>query len=132
MPKLRRKFIVPNDLQAVHDRYHYSPGVLAGDTLYMAGQLGRDKDLNPIQDREAQFTAAFENVGKILHAAGADFRHVVELETYFTHFQEDFELVKQIKNRYFPTDAPPWTGWQVRSLVMGLRLEIKCTAVLTD
>ena len=106
--------------------------VLAGDTLYIAGQLGRDRELNPIQDREAQFRAAFENVGKVLHAAGADFRHVVELETYFTHFQEDFPIVLAIKNRYFPTDGLHWTGWEVRKLVMGLRLEVKCTAVLTD
>ena len=132
MPTIRRQFIVPDGLQAVHDRFHYSPGVLAGDTLYIAGQLGRDHELNPIHDREAQFRAAFENVGKVLHAAGADFRHVVELETYFTHFQEDFPIVLAIKNRYFPKDGPHWTGWEVRKLVMGLRLEVKCTAVLTD
>jgi enamine deaminase RidA (YjgF/YER057c/UK114 family) len=132
IPKLRREFIVPDDLQAVHDHYHYSPGVLVGDTLCMAGQLGHDKGLNPIQEPQAQFTTAFENVGKILHAAGADFRHVVGLETYFTNFQEDFPLVLETKNRYFPTDGPHWTGWEVSSLVMALRLEVKCTAVLTN
>ena len=64
-----RRDIVPEDMKIIVERFGYSPGVLVDDTLYIAGQVGRDAALNVITDTRQQFAQAFENVGKVLTAA---------------------------------------------------------------
>ena len=41
-----RRNIIPPGMENIFERFHYAPGVLVDDTLYIAGQLGRDADLN--------------------------------------------------------------------------------------
>lgn len=126
----QRKDIIPPGMEIIHERFHYAPGVLADDTLYIAGQVGRDADLNVVAGTEAQFTQAFENVKKVLEAAGAGFDDVVEMVTYHVDMR-DLQLFMQVKDRYFTGAVPAWTGIGVTSLAMpGLLVEIKCTARL--
>lgn len=126
-----RREIVPPGMENIRSRFQYAPGVLVGNTLYVAGQLGRDENLNVITDPEAQMTRAFENLGKVLAAAGASFDDIVDLQTFHTDMR-DLALFMQVKNRFFSPDrVPAWTGIGVTSLAMpGLICEIKCTAVL--
>ncbi len=126
-----RKVIIPPGLEAVYDTFHYAPGILVGRTLYMSGQVGRDKDLNVVADPEAQYVQAFENVGLVLHAAGASFDDVVELETWFLEDMGNLQLFMQVKDRYFTNRYPTWTGFAVRGFSMpGIIVEIKCKAEL--
>lgn len=125
-----RKDIIPPGMENIHERFRYSPGVLIDDTLYIAGQVGRDGNLEVVEGTEAQFAQAFENVAKVLRAAGAGFDDVVEMVTYHTDMR-DLALFMQVKNRYFTGRVPAWTGIGVTSLAMpGLVVEIKCTARL--
>lgn len=125
-----RRDIIPPGMEIIRERFHYAPGVLADDTLYIAGQVGRDADLNVVEGTEAQFVQAFENVGKVLAAAGAGFDDVVEMITYHVDMR-DLALFMQVKDRYFTGAVPAWTGIGVTSLAMpGLVVEIKCTAKL--
>lgn len=126
-----RREIVPPGMENIRERFHYAPGVQIGDTLYVAGQLGRDADLHVIADKEAQMAQAFENVGRVLAAAGAGFDDVVDLLTFHTDMR-DLPLFMQVKDRYFRGRLPAWTGVGVTSLAMpGLVCEIKCVAVLS-
>lgn len=126
-----RKLIVPPGLEAVYDTFHYAPGILVGDTLYISGQVGRDSDLNVVEGAEAQFVQAFENVKAVLDAAGASFDDVVELETWFADDMADLKLFMAVKDRYFADRYPTWTGFAVKGFSMpGILVEIKCTAVL--
>jgi enamine deaminase RidA (YjgF/YER057c/UK114 family) len=126
----RRKDIVPKSMQAINERFHYSPGVRAGDFLFIAGQVGRSEDLTAVLGKEAQFTQAFENVKTVLEEAGAGFDDVVEMVTYHTDMR-DLALFIEVKDRYFIDRFPTWTGVGVTSLAMpGLEVEIKCTAWL--
>lgn len=130
----RRETVVPEDMKDVHERFRYSPGVKAGSLLFMAGQLGRDKHLNVVEDKEAQFAQAFENVEKILSAAGATLDDVVDMITYHTDMR-DLELFINVKDRFFTNleRLPAWTAIGVAALAMpGLVAEIKCTALLPD
>lgn len=128
---VKRKVIVPPGLEAVYDRFHYAPGILIGNTLYISGQVGRDRDLKVVEDPEAQYIQAFENVKAVLDAAGASFEEVVELETWFLDSMADLKLFMAVKDRYFTKAYPTWTGFAVRGFSMpGLLVEIKCTAVL--
>ena len=127
-----RKDIIPAGMEIIFERFHYAPGVLADDTLYIAGQVGRDADLNVVEPTEAQFAQAFENVSKVLQAAGAGFDDVVEMVTYHVDMRE-LPLFMQVKDRYFTNRVPAWTGIGVSALAMpGLLVEIKCTARLPD
>ncbi len=129
-----RTSIVPPDMQNLHERFHYSPGVKAGNLLFVSGQVGRDENLQVVQGKEAQFAQAFENVKKVLAAAGATFDEVVEMVTYHTDMK-DLELFIQVRDRYVTNRDryPAWTAIGTTALAMpGLLAEIKCTAVLPD
>ena len=126
-----RQVIVPPGMENIYNPYHYAPGILVGDTLYLSGQVGRDENLNVVEGVEAQFTQAFENVGKVLAAAGASFDDVVEMETWFTDSMADLKIFLEVKDRYFNNRYPTWTGFAVKGFSMpGILVEIKCKAVL--
>ncbi|HKA54181.1 MAG TPA: RidA family protein [Candidatus Binatia bacterium] len=125
-----RETIIPKGMENIYERFHYSPGVKIGNLLYIAGQVGRDENLRVIEGKEAQFAQAFENVQKVLSAAGATFDDVVEMVTYHTDMS-DIQLFIKVKDRYFTNQYPTWTAIGTPALAMpGLLVEIKCTAVL--
>ncbi|MEO6566946.1 MAG: RidA family protein [Casimicrobiaceae bacterium] len=126
-----RRMIVPPSMANIVDKYHYVPGVLVGDMLYVSGQVGRDANLQVVADPEAQFEQAFRNVGLVLEAAGASFADVIELETWFTRFPQDLPLFMQVKDRFITRDFPTWTGFGVAALsIPGLLVEIRVTALV--
>ena len=127
-----RTDITPLVMRNIRERFRYSPGVRAGNFLYIAGQVGRDENLQVVADKEAQFAQAFENVKKVLTEAGATFDDVVEMVTYHTDLR-DLELFITVKDRYITNldRLPTWTGIGTPALAMpGLFVEIKCTAYL--
>ena len=129
---MNRATIVPREMQNLHERFRYSPGVRVGNLLFIAGQVGRDEGLNVVEGKEAQFTQAFENVKKVLAAAGATMDDVVDMVSYHTDMR-DLPLFIQVRDRYV-TNAeryPAWTALGVAALAMpGLIAEIKCTACI--
>ncbi len=139
-----REVIIPQGMEILYEKYHYCPGIKVGNTLYISGQVGRDENLQVVEETEAQFVQAFENVNKVLLAAGASFDDVVEMITYHvtgtnnTNASESqpltiphLPLFIQVKDRYFTNKFPTWTGVGVTGLsTPGLIVEIKCTAVL--
>jgi enamine deaminase RidA (YjgF/YER057c/UK114 family) len=71
-----------------------------GRTIYIAGQLGLDRNNNlvggPGGDFRAQCEAAFRNLGLALAAVGAGFKDVVKINNYLvdmTHIA-DFRAVR--------------------------------------
>ncbi len=141
-----REVIIPQGMEILYEKYHYCPGIKVGNTLYISGQVGRDENLQVVEDTEAQFVQAFENVNKVLLAAGASFDDVIEMITYHVtganvnnvNIAEPQQLTIphlplfiQVKDRYFTNKYPTWTGVGVTGLsTPGLIVEIKCTAVL--
>lgn len=127
-----RADITPQAMRTIRERFRYSPGVRAGNLLYIAGQVGRDENLQVVVDKEAQFAQAFENVKRVLTEAGATFDDVVEMVTYHTDMR-DLELFISVKDRYITNldRLPTWTGIGTTALAMpGLFVEIKCMAYL--
>ncbi|HKX26545.1 MAG TPA: RidA family protein [Blastocatellia bacterium] len=126
----KREIIIPKGMESLVDKFHYSPAVKVGNTLYISGQLGRDENLQVIEGTEAQYTRAFENLKAVLAAAGATLENVVDLVTYHTDMREVMHFM-EVKNRYFAKDYPAWTAIGVSALAMpGLLVEIKATAFL--
>ena len=104
---------------------------LIDDTLYCSGQVGRNENLQVVEGFEAKYVQAFENVAKVLDAAGAGFDDVIELETWFAEDMGNLAAFMAVKDRYFTTLFPTWTGFSVTGFSMpGIHLEIKCKAIL--
>ncbi|MBD2338812.1 RidA family protein [Calothrix sp. FACHB-156] len=147
-----REVIIPKGMEILYEKYHYCPGIKVGNTLYISGQVGRDENLQVVEGVEAQFVQTFENVKKVLTAAGATFDDVVEMITYHVTganlgnlqvpsadaSEQRFTiphlpLFMQVKDRYFTNNFPTWTGFGISALsTPGLIVEIKCTAVLEN
>ncbi|MGH1393028.1 MAG: RidA family protein [Trichormus sp.] len=144
-----REVIIPKGMEILYEKFHYCPGIKVGNTLYISGQVGRDENLQVVEGVEAQFVQTFENVKKVLSAAGATFDDVVEMITYHVTgvnlttpvslgepSQQQFTiphlpLFMQVKDRYFINQFPTWTGFGITALsTPGLIVEIKCTAIL--
>ena len=129
---VKRINVVPKEMEIMQQRFHYNPGVKVGNLLFIAGQVGRDANLNVVESKEAQFVQAFENLKTVLTAAGATFDDVVEMVTYHTDMR-DLQLFISVKDRYYRGEYPAWTGVGVTALAMpGLLVEIKCIAMLKD
>ncbi|WP_087754603.1 RidA family protein [Paraburkholderia caledonica] len=129
-----RKAVVPAGMEAVYERIRYAPAVKVGNIIYVSGQVGRDEKMQLVEGREAQTVQAFENLKKVLEAAGASLSDVVDLTTFHTDMR-DLPLFLQIRDRYLTTHPmPAWTAVGAHMLggTAGYIVEIKAVAVLPD
>ena len=85
----------------------YSHVVVAGDTVYVAGQVGVDENNEPVsREFGPQAERAFENLGMALQAGGVDFENVVKV-TLFLRNATDVAELQEIMPRYFPEERAP-------------------------
>jgi enamine deaminase RidA (YjgF/YER057c/UK114 family) len=100
--------------------------------VYIAGQLGLDKEGKPVGDFRAQTTQAFENLKIALAAAGAGFEHVVKINNYLVDIAANIATFREVRDRYLNTVAPPAsTAVGVPGLARpGAVFEIEAIAVL--
>lgn len=126
-----RQDIVPEGMEAVYQNIRYAPAVRVGQTLYISGQIGRDAQMQLVEPREAQFVQVFENLGKVLAAAGASFADIVDVTSFHTDMR-DLPLYMQVRDRYFGDNRPAWTAIGAAMLcgAPGYLLEVKAVAVL--
>jgi 2-iminobutanoate/2-iminopropanoate deaminase len=83
----------------------YSPGIAAGDYLYVSGQGVRNPQNQMPQGVEAQATQCLENVKAILEAGGLSFADVVAMQLYVTDPKTVGRVNKVIK-RYLKKNRP--------------------------
>lgn len=108
----------------------YSPGILAGDTLYLAGQLGRDPATTTLVPggMEAEARQALTNIREVLREAGMDFNHVVSVTGYIVDFK-DFDAYNRVYREFFPKNPPARATVGVAALNQGARVEFQMIAV---
>lgn len=80
-----KQVISPPDVHDVTGRYVHA--IRAGNTIYVAGQVALDRDGNLVGpgDIEAQANQVFENMRRVLQAAGASMSDIVNTTTYLTN-----------------------------------------------
>ena len=83
----------------------YSPGIVSGGFVFVAGQVGRGTDGTVGATIEEQTRFTLENVGRVLRAAGCDFRDVVKTTVYITRM-EFLQAYNPIYMEYFPEPRP--------------------------
>ncbi len=117
--------------------YSQAIRVKAGELLYIAGQVGVDKDGNLAGDGSLaeQTRQTYENIGGILESVGASFSDVVEFTTYVVG-RESVQPFMAARSEVFPSlypngDYPPNTLLVIEGLVREeFLVEIKAVAAL--
>ncbi|MBS4029202.1 MAG: RidA family protein [Ignavibacteriales bacterium] len=81
----------------------YSPAVLAGNTMYVSGQIGLHPDSLEIEvdSLDQEIVQAMENVKAILSQAGFDFKDIVSATVYMTDLEE-YARMNKVYRKYFP------------------------------
>ena len=107
----------------------YSPGILVGNTLYLAGTIGEDAANSIVPGGiRAETRQAIANVGEVLKAAGMSFEDVTSVTVYITSF-DDFAGFNEVYQEVFSTDPPARATVQVAALIGGARVELQVIAV---
>ena len=78
----------PDSLGKPLGQYSQIARVKASEFLFIAGQVGADRDGKAAADFDAQCALVFANLGAALASQGASFANVVEFTTYLVHAQE--------------------------------------------
>jgi 2-iminobutanoate/2-iminopropanoate deaminase len=103
----------------------YSQGVIAGNLLFVSGQI----PLNPadgslVSDSlESQANQVFENLRAIIQEAGTSFEHVLKLTIYLTDL-ENFAAVNKVMENYFNEPYPARATVEVSRLPKDVEVEI--------
>jgi 2-iminobutanoate/2-iminopropanoate deaminase len=112
----------------------YVHAILAGNTLYVAGQVARDVngDLVAPGNAGAQARQVYKNLGAVLKEAGAGWQHVVKITTYLTDLA-DAAAVAAVRQEHFGSHRPPHTGLIVAGLGgPDVRVEVEVIAILPE
>ena len=106
----------------------YSQGIVAGNTIYVAGQGPFDPQTGKIPASfEEQAVQVFENIKAIVEAGGAKLSDVVNVNVYLADLG-NFAKLNEVYRRYFSGDFPAraTVGTQ---LLGGMGIEVACIAV---
>jgi reactive intermediate/imine deaminase len=120
-----RRVIFPPGVKPVGP---YSPGILAGDFLYVSGQGARRPDGQMPASFEEQVTQCLENVKTIVEAAGLTMEHVVYTHVYLDN-RANYEAMSNTFAHYFPHNPPARATVGVYHLPTDIPVEINAVAV---
>jgi 2-iminobutanoate/2-iminopropanoate deaminase len=110
---------------------HYSPGIEHDGLIFVSGQLPMDLvTREPFAgDIETQMELALKNVEAVLHAAGSDLNHVLQMTIYVS----DIELWGKVNETYarvMSEHRPARAIVPVKDLHFGTKIEIQAIAAV--
>lgn len=108
----------------------YSQGVLAGNTMYVSGQLGLDPATGafPADEIKAQTRRSLLNIKAILASEGLTMQDVVKTTVLLKDIGE-FAAMNEVYAEFFTEPYPARAAFQVAALPKGGRVEIEAIAV---
>ena len=110
----------------------YSPGVKAGDWIWVAGQVSMDPASGEakLSDIKAETRQTLLNVQSILAACGAAMSQVVRCGVYLTN-AADFQAMNEVYAEFFGDAKPARTTIIVAALPLpGAKVEIDAVAYI--
>jgi reactive intermediate/imine deaminase len=105
----------------------YSPGISAGDYVYVAGQGAETPGGAMPTTFEEQVKQTLENVKSVVEAAGLTMDHIVYTQVYLEDMQK-FDRMNRVYAQYFPKTPPARATLGVAKLA-GTPVEINAVAV---
>ena len=125
---LQRQAIFPANRHDLYAKHRYSAAIRSGDLLFASGQVGSREDGTPEPDFEQQVRRAFDNLQATLRAAGCGLDDIVDITTFHTDPDRQFETILAVKDEIFAqAPYPNWTAVGVHWLA-GFDFEIKVIA----
>jgi len=107
----------------------FSDGVIAGNTLYIAGQEGTDDSNKLVAGGVvAETKTALDNIEKVVKAAGFEMKDIVSVTVYLADIH-DFPEMNKIYKTVIPDPKPARATIQAAALVNDARVEIAAIAV---
>jgi 2-iminobutanoate/2-iminopropanoate deaminase len=107
----------------------FSDGIVAGNTLYIAGQEGTDEASKLVPGGvSAETKAALDNIEKVLKAAGFELKDIVSVTVYLADIH-DFPEMNKVYKSVMPDPKPARATIQAAALVNDARVEIAAIAV---
>lgn len=110
----------------------YNQAILAGNTLYVSGQIAINPTTNQLvlDNIKSQTIQVLNNIQAILTEAGTNFENVVKTSIFLTDMN-DFTAVNEVYATYFnETTAPARETVAVAALPKGVNVEISVIAIV--
>lgn len=107
----------------------YSPGIVAegSKVLFISGQ-GPDDLSAPMEE---QIRQTLRKIQAVLEAAGASWKNVVVIRSYFVHLGRDLAAFRKVRREFLVEPYPASTAVGTPELAIpGLEIEIEATAIL--
>ena len=107
----------------------FSDGIVAGNTLYVAGQEGTDDSGKLAAGGIGPETkVALENIEKVVKAAGFELKDITSVTVYLADIHEFGEMNKVYRS-VMPDPKPARATIQAAALVNNARIEVSAIAV---
>src|SRR5215831_12600086 len=125
------RFINPQALGRPPGYTHVVEVTAPGRIVYIAGQLGVDRDGKVVGDFRRQAVQTFENLKTALAAVGAQFRHVVKFNNYLVD-RAHLPTFREVRDSYLAEkDRPASTTIAISGLAReGALIAVEAVAVL--
>lgn len=129
---IQRKPIFPANRHALYQEHQYSAAIRSGDLLFVSGQVGSRVDGSPEPQFDAQVKLAFDNLKAILTAAGCTLDDIIDVTTFHTDPEQQFDTIMAVKREIFP--HPPYPNWTAVGVnwLAGFDFEIKVIARIPE
>lgn len=107
----------------------FSEGVVAGNTLYVAGQEGTDEKGKLVSGGiTGETKAALGNIERIVKAAGFEMKDIVSVTVFLADIKE-FGDMNTVYRSVMPDPKPARATIQAAALVNNARIEVSAIAV---
>ena len=109
----------------------YSQSVLAGNILFISGQLPIDPETGKFagNDIKSQTEQSLKNIESILEKAGCTMDNVVKT-TVLLNDMVDFAKMNEVYAKFFTKDYPARAAYEVARLPKDALVEIEAVAVV--
>ncbi|MEQ8238235.1 MAG: RidA family protein [Cyclobacteriaceae bacterium] len=109
----------------------YSQAVIAGNMLYVSGQIAIDQATGDLIQStiEEETHQVMKNLGYILAEAGTSFASIIKC-SIFIKSMDDFGKINAVYGSYFDENPPARETVEVSRLPKDVNVEISCIAVI--
>ncbi len=127
-PGVARRVITPAGMQ--RPGLPYSWGILAGNTLFIAGATSRNpQTYEPVDgDMETQTRQVMQNIGAVLESADMGHENIVSCKAFLADARE-FQSMSRTYMTFFERDLPARAATRAGLMNPRFRSEIQCIAV---
>ena len=118
---VERTAVFPAGRHSLYAEHRYSAAIRSGDLLFVSGHVGSREDGTPEPDLHAT-----------LAAAGCTFDDIIDVTSFHTDPEKQFEDIMTVKNEIF--SAPPYPTWTAVGVtwLAGFDFEIKVMARIPE